>query len=139
MVFNKLVFCISSLFGLRIKVSSLFFQNSNNNTITLEKIKEGSRIEDDHHDEAIGDQVIENKICCVICLSRLKEREDKRLLPCHHEFHRECVDKWLNIRRKTCPVCRFSMEDEEKVKTRKGEIFPEEMMIWFSSFHVAGF
>ncbi|CDP01858.1 unnamed protein product [Coffea canephora] len=143
MVFKKFVFCICSILGLRGGWRRRVFATA----ITLDKIKEGSspsrqtgsseirsRFGDDH--EANCDQV--EKICCVICLSRLKEGEEKRLLPCHHEFHRECVDKWLNTSRKTCPVCRFLMEDEQR-NPQKREFLTEEMVIWFSSFHVAGF
>lgn len=79
----------------------------------------------------------DQKWCCV-CLSRLDEGEDRRLLPCLHEFHRECVDRWLITCRKTCPLCRFLLEDEENFEKR-GDILTEEMILWFSSFHVAGF
>ncbi|KAL9229606.1 hypothetical protein vseg_005056 [Gypsophila vaccaria] len=80
----------------------------------------------------------EDEMCCV-CLSRLiKEGEDVRVLPCLHHFHSACVNRWLTMPRKTCPVCRFLVED---VKMCRGtEELTEEMVIWYSSsFHVAGF
>ncbi|CAI9282411.1 unnamed protein product [Lactuca saligna] len=82
---------------------------------------------------------VEDKSCCV-CLLRLEKArdEERRVLACGHEFHKVCVDKWFDECRKTCPVCRFSFEDEE-MKTRKSQELTAEMAIWFSSFHVAGY
>ncbi|CAN0928583.1 Serine/threonine-protein kinase TOR [Linum grandiflorum] len=41
-----------------------------------------------------------NSFWCYICLVEYDEGECIRVLPCHHEFHRACIDKWLTeIRR----------------------------------------
>lgn len=74
-------------------------------------------------------------LCCV-CLSMLNNKDEIRVLPCSHEFHKVCVNSWLNGHHKTCPLCRFSMGAEEK--SHRAEMFSEEMLIWFSSFHIAG-
>ncbi|KAM9253701.1 RING finger protein 44 isoform 2-T5 [Dugong dugon] len=42
---------------------------------------------------------------CVICFSDFEARQLLRVLPCNHEFHTKCVDKWLKANR-TCPICR---------------------------------
>jgi len=42
-----------------------------------------------------------------------KENDEVRCLPCGHEFHCECVDKWLPMK-KICPLCRH---DVTKVMT----------------------
>lgn len=78
-----------------------------------------------------------NEDCwCCVCLSRLKARDEIRVLPCSHKFHKICVNRWLKGHHKTCPLCRFSLVAEDK--SHRAEIFTEEMLIWFSSFHVAG-
>ncbi|CAK8540041.1 unnamed protein product [Lathyrus sativus] len=74
-------------------------------------------------------------LCCV-CLSMLNNKDEIRVLPCSHEFHKVCVNSWLKGHHKTCPLCRFSMGAEEK--SHHAEMFSEEMLIWFSSFHIAG-
>jgi len=42
---------------------------------------------------------------CVVCMSDFETRQMVRVLPCSHEFHAKCVDKWLKTNR-TCPICR---------------------------------
>ncbi|XP_055822815.1 uncharacterized protein LOC129891464 isoform X1 [Solanum dulcamara] len=43
---------------------------------------------------------------CHICLSEYEEGDKIRVLPCHHEFHLLCVDKWLKEIHGVCPLCR---------------------------------
>ncbi|XP_068640789.1 E3 ubiquitin-protein ligase RHA2A-like [Aristolochia californica] len=74
---------------------------------------------------------------CSVCLSMLREQEGTRRLPCRHLFHRVCVDRWLNFYQKTCPLCRIPVADGG-LSWWKEEL-TDEMVIWFSSFHVAGF
>uniref|UniRef100_A0A8C7N5Y2 RING-type domain-containing protein n=1 Tax=Oncorhynchus kisutch TaxID=8019 RepID=A0A8C7N5Y2_ONCKI len=42
---------------------------------------------------------------CVVCMCDFESRQLLRVLPCNHEFHTKCVDKWLKANR-TCPICR---------------------------------
>ncbi|CAH1391904.1 unnamed protein product [Nezara viridula] len=42
---------------------------------------------------------------CVICLCDFETRQILRGLPCSHQFHAKCVDKWLKSN-PTCPICR---------------------------------
>ncbi|XP_050228931.1 E3 ubiquitin-protein ligase RHA2A-like [Mercurialis annua] len=80
---------------------------------------------------------VESEFCCV-CLSRLKGGENVRVLFCKHKFHKVCIDRWFKACRKTCPICRFTIGEEEGSYKREEQL-TEEMVIWFSSFHVAGF
>ncbi|KAM7256230.1 hypothetical protein ACFE04_011971 [Oxalis oulophora] len=89
--------------------------------------------------EGIDDKAEVGDLCCV-CLSGFSEGEDVslRILPCLHKFHKTCVDRWLTGCKKTCPICRFSMGKEENNFVHRREEFTDEMVIWFSSFHIAG-
>ena len=42
---------------------------------------------------------------CAVCLEALQADDVARDLPCHHTFHRKCIDTWLSSNH-TCPVCR---------------------------------
>lgn len=44
-----------------------------------------------------------------------------RVLPCLHEYHRECVDPWLLLQH-TCPLCKRSIFSEFKQSTQV--VFP---------------
>ncbi|XP_057461174.1 E3 ubiquitin-protein ligase At1g63170-like isoform X1 [Actinidia eriantha] len=46
---------------------------------------------------------------CCICLSKYKEKEEIRQLPCSHLFHNKCVDQWLKII-SCCPLCKQELE-----------------------------
>ena len=34
---------------------------------------------------------------CVVCMCDFEIRQTLRVLPCSHEFHSKCVDKWLKV------------------------------------------
>ncbi|KDP28901.1 hypothetical protein JCGZ_14672 [Jatropha curcas] len=43
---------------------------------------------------------------CNICLVDYEEGDKIRALPCSHEYHMSCVDKWLKEVHGVCPLCR---------------------------------
>ena len=42
---------------------------------------------------------------CSICLDEVELNAEKYVLHCRHEFHPDCIFKWLRESKK-CPVCR---------------------------------
>jgi rubrerythrin len=62
---------------------------------------------------------------CSICMSFIDEKEIIRLLPCHHLFHRKCIDIWLtgNLswegnNTRACPLCKHTI-DFQKLRIMK--------------------
>ena len=43
---------------------------------------------------------------CLICLEDYQTDDDLRLMSCKHAYHKECVDRWLQVGRNNCPACR---------------------------------
>ncbi|XP_020600249.1 E3 ubiquitin-protein ligase RHA1B-like [Phalaenopsis equestris] len=47
---------------------------------------------------------------CVVCLQELEARDKVRVLGnCSHEFHVACIDRWVDIGRFSCPLCRADL------------------------------
>ncbi|XP_074007885.1 E3 ubiquitin-protein ligase RNF6 [Numenius arquata] len=54
-----------------------------------------------------GDTHTENEISktCSVCINEYVTGNKLRQLPCMHEFHIHCIDRWLS-ENSTCPICR---------------------------------
>ncbi|KAL3571786.1 hypothetical protein D5086_025690, partial [Populus alba] len=52
------------------------------------------------------ENVAQHEQQCHICLVDYEEGDKIRVLPCSHEFHMACVDKWLKDIHGVCPLCR---------------------------------
>ncbi|XP_041113354.1 uncharacterized protein si:ch211-59o9.10 [Polyodon spathula] len=48
------------------------------------------------------------KTDCQICFSSYMEGEQLRMLPCLHDYHVPCIDRWLQ-ENATCPICRVDV------------------------------
>lgn len=48
---------------------------------------------------------------CYICLAEYEDGDKIRILPCHHEYHVACVDKWLKEIHGVCPLCRGDVRE----------------------------
>uniref|UniRef100_A0A1A9UTB3 RING-type domain-containing protein n=1 Tax=Glossina austeni TaxID=7395 RepID=A0A1A9UTB3_GLOAU len=56
------------------------------------------------------DRSCDDQASCAVCISDLVSKELMRKLPCGHNFHAECLDKWLQSH-ETCPMCRTRVID----------------------------
>uniref|UniRef100_A0A8C3JP75 RING finger protein 215 n=1 Tax=Calidris pygmaea TaxID=425635 RepID=A0A8C3JP75_9CHAR len=56
---------------------------------------------------------------CAVCLDQFHKSQWLRVLPCSHEFHRDCVDPWLLLQQ-TCPLCKRNILGESR-RVRAGE------------------
>jgi hypothetical protein len=81
---------------------------------------EGNLHNNDEPDNRTPQRILEQLPCrraadadvekeCYICLSHFAEDEQVRTLPCGHEFHVPCVDRWLLDVHRTCPCCRLDI------------------------------
>ncbi|OMO52240.1 Zinc finger, RING-type [Corchorus capsularis] len=59
---------------------------------------------------------------CYICLAEYEEEDKIRVLPCHHEFHMSCVDKWLKEIHGVCPLCRGDVRQGVESSVSNSEI-----------------
>lgn len=62
------------------------------------------------HNVGCWRQVAHEQTGCVVCMCDFESRQLLRTLPCTHEFHAKCVDKWLRMNR-TCPLCRADVSE----------------------------
>ncbi|XP_067843798.1 E3 ubiquitin-protein ligase ZSWIM2 [Heptranchias perlo] len=60
-------------------------------TLPLIMVKEGSKL------LVPGQQ-------CRVCLKAFTLKQQVRWLPCHHKFHKECIDHWLLHECNSCPI-----------------------------------
>lgn len=51
---------------------------------------------------------------CAICMYEFEQSQEIRTLPCSHDFHQLCVDRWLKLKRE-CPLCRGDITKESNV------------------------
>jgi len=48
---------------------------------------------------------------CTICLSDFEIGDKNSILPCLHNFHSYCIEKWIKSK-KFCPICKFQISLE---------------------------
>jgi len=48
---------------------------------------------------------------CVICLEEYKFKDSMGKLKCGHDYHADCIKKWLQVK-SVCPICKASVADD---------------------------
>ncbi|PKA60183.1 E3 ubiquitin-protein ligase RHA1B [Apostasia shenzhenica] len=57
--------------------------------------------------DSCGGGVGEPAAACAVCLKPLEPRDEVRDLgSCRHPFHVVCIDRWIDMGRLSCPLCR---------------------------------
>jgi hypothetical protein len=89
-----------------INIFTNILQNTiQNNNIDFEDVKVTVKKEELDNLNKITVNEDEDKTCN-ICLCEYKKGEEKLILKCNHEFHYECIKKWLEEYNYKCPICR---------------------------------
>jgi hypothetical protein len=58
---------------------------------------------------------------CCVCQSAWEIGDTVRVLPCGHQFHIPCIDRWLTKYQPTCPLCKKDVRGEEIPRLEAGE------------------
>ncbi|KAI9085727.1 hypothetical protein K1719_032333 [Acacia pycnantha] len=57
----------------------------------------------------------EEEVDCAVCLNKIGEGDEVRVLRCEHVFHRDCLNQWVSLRNFTCPLCREYLGSNNRV------------------------
>jgi E3 ubiquitin-protein ligase RHA2 len=60
----------------------------------------------DHSDEDLE---------CAVCLCKIEDEDEIRVLRCDHMYHKHCLDKWVGFKNNTCPLCRESLRPKRVI------------------------
>lgn len=65
--------------------------------------------------------VEEGEDSCAVCLHEFTSGvEVRQLTNCRHVFHKCCLDPWVELGQRTCPLCRTSLLPEDLVADEAG-------------------
>jgi len=81
---------------------------NNNETIVKIKLKNKKNLHVSHLPNYKKVKSDNNNLCS-ICQDNYKKGQYYRKLPCNHQYHKKCIDKWFHKDSKMqCPLCRKS-------------------------------
>ncbi|XP_027940229.1 E3 ubiquitin-protein ligase At4g11680-like [Vigna unguiculata] len=102
---------ISTLLGYNMNIASFDKGASEDQISQLPswRHKEGRAKSELGNDSDGSEKLIDEDQECCICLTKYKDKEEVRQLPCSHVFHLKCVDQWLKIT-SCCPLCKQGLE-----------------------------
>lgn len=58
---------------------------------------------------------------CCVCLEAMPPGETVRILPCRHAFHHECISKWVEQNKLTCPLCKMDLKKHLEERRKASE------------------
>ncbi|KAL1522109.1 hypothetical protein AB1Y20_021752 [Prymnesium parvum] len=71
------------------------------------KMRENSKLVDQLPSHRASRTEAREERACAICLENIRVQQTVTTLPCKHEYHRNCISKWLkSIEAASCPQCK---------------------------------
>lgn len=68
---------------------------------------------------------------CIVCLENVEAgHEVRRLGNCAHAFHRGCIDRWIDLGRAACPLCRSDLLPRPRGRARLGRLASLLTRVW---------
>ncbi|KAI5435779.1 hypothetical protein KIW84_022269 [Lathyrus oleraceus] len=64
----------------------------------------------------------EEDVDCAVCLCKIEEGDEIRVLRCEHKYHRNCLDKWVSFKNHTCPLCRETLRPRKAIAELGAEV-----------------
>lgn len=86
-----------------------------------------------NHDAACecGDDDDDVAPACIVCLETLEAADEvRRLGNCAHAFHRACIDRWIDLGRATCPLCRSDLLPRPWARAGLGRLARRLTRVW---------
>ncbi|XP_038902378.1 probable E3 ubiquitin-protein ligase RHA4A [Benincasa hispida] len=112
---NQAILAVATLFR---RGSLPEFDNSDAGTLLVRTYEELQRNDDDRPKE---------EEICSICLMEFAREDSVYELPdCKHVYHFNCIEKWLERNRFTCPLCRcffFNIKNRHEKKNNTNLCF----------------
>ncbi|CAG8573564.1 2724_t:CDS:2 [Funneliformis caledonium] len=99
----------------------------------LPKVLPSAHIKNSSHSRSIStgsslsaltsNKVQDGQLTCPICLDDFESGVELRVLPCHHQYHKICIDPWLLDISPLCPMCKtdYTSWDSEVNTTQQSE------------------
>lgn len=74
-------------------------------------------------EKAISKETDEEDNECPICYESVAKGTD-HVLQCKHRFHRDCLKKWVEMLKNTCPTCRGVMSKKDVTRVSRKRRMP---------------
>ena len=79
-------------------------------------ISNNNIINDDINNNENDKESKKNNDLCAICQDDMEDKSKNKILQCNHQFHTECIDKWINMRN-LCPICNKKIDNTKPIKS----------------------
>lgn len=103
--------CCAQFYAACFRYNIRHYEYDNNNLETLLDLEDHEAGADQGEIDALPEVQLDETIDeyeCPVCMEKMATNDIVRTLPCFHRLHKECIDKWLEVR-KTCPICKTSV------------------------------